>query len=288
MSFMTITKVQEFKDYLEKIGCTSEMINENKNIIYSLFKYYIDDQTDDKKESNLISDVNKLKEELNEKSFDLGINNDQKQYIVDLFIRWKKTLNNKIIIENLMKTQIVVKDRILINGIDFGSSIGTKSTLHFINCESVRINVHSKVNHITLEGCKGMYIRTIGGSISGMDCIRCTNVSHIFDSGHVYYIDVSKSNDCKYYMPEDIALNTIISTIESMNLLFCTMADDKSIKNKYPTNRTFFDMFKKYSFEQQDEIVKLKDISYELRILNIENLLKPVLQKQQERYNKYY
>jgi hypothetical protein len=182
------------------------------NYIYSLFKH----KNDKVKNKELYNDIIKLQEELD----DLSITDEQKDNIINLFKNWKTSFNRKIFIESLNKSNIRVCDRVKVNNIPYGSSVNIKSTLHFIDCNNVTINILSKVNHITLENCNNINIKTNHGSISGMDCINCSNISHVIKSGNIYYIDISNSTHCNYYISEQVALNTIISTMESMNLLF--------------------------------------------------------------------
>lgn len=275
----------EFLDFLERSGYTPEFIENNKKIMSNLFEYYISGNTDDEKNKKFEKDKVKLKEELDDISFDHDLDEDQKNKIFEYFVTWKKTINNKIFIENLKNVNVKIDNRVLINNIDFGSQVDHKSTLHFINCEKVSINVYSKVNHITLEKCNDMNIRTIKGSISGLDCIRCNQVSHVFDQYPVYYIDISKSNNCNYYIPENVALETTISVLSSMNLLFCMVCSEtRTVKDKYHTNQNLFDIYKKYNFIKEDKKVALNDISHEVEIFNALQFIHPVMQTQRERH----
>jgi hypothetical protein len=53
--------------------------------------------------------------------------------------------------------------------------------------------------------------------------------------------------------------------MESMNLLFYIICDKtKNIKNRYETNKSFFDIIKRFSFEEQDTDITIKDITDEI------------------------
>lgn len=217
----------------------------------------------------LEDDLANLNRELNEYSFNTQyLSDEQKKEITDFFVLLKKTMNNKIFIENIEKQNIKVNNNdIIINGNIFASNITKKNTLHFINCRNLIINIYIQVTHITLEKCENINIRTTGGSISGLDCISCNNVSHIFDNGHVYFIDISKSTCCRYYLSKPIALNTIIQTMESMDLKFFAI-ENHIVTNIFHKNNSFFDIFKKYIFKENNGLVQICDVSNEAKINN--------------------
>ena len=139
--------------------------------------------------------------------------------IKELYTMFWKTLNNKIFIENIDNSNIRINERILINGKKYKENIiDKKTTLHFINCKNVNIIINKKVCHITIEECENLNIKTRGGSITGLDDIRCNHINHILENSSVFFLDVSNSQDCIFYISENNALNTMISSYGSFDI----------------------------------------------------------------------
>ena len=289
-----ITQNPDFTRFLETINLQSVTDEIQLQILYSLYKFVENQSTSFQKNAQYMDNIKALENELDIASFDYGIPEQEKYDILELYKLWKKSLNNKIIIEDLngltksFRITVKITDRVTINGIDFGVNVNTKSTIHFINCKCVNILVSTKLNHITLEKCENLNINVKFGSISGVDSIRCKNVSHVFDNAHINWIDVSNSANCKYFLPEKIALNTIVSTMESLEVELITLCDDNhSIKDRFETCKSFFDVLGRYTFEKEsDTKVILKDISDEISNINLLNNLKPVIKRHY--YEKYH
>jgi hypothetical protein len=256
----------EFLKFLNSTGKIPSVEYENKhNILELLYCHYKAKKTDIQKENAQMEDINSLKIEINDVMFNHGnITNDDMEKVLELFKTWKKAHNNKTIIENINGSQrngrvsIKIKNRVLIDTIDFRSEVTTRTTLHFINCNDVNIAISSKINHLVLENCMNMLVKTTGGFISGLDSIRCTNVIHVFDEGNINYIDINKSHDCKYFFQQDVVPNTIIQTIESMDILLVILKD-MEIKERFKVCTSFLDTFKRYKFEKMDNKIKLID-----------------------------
>lgn len=194
-----------------------------------------------------------LNEELNEYSFNIKYLNDiQKKEIKDLYTMLWNTYNQKIFIENLSNVHIRITDKIYINNtIYIDKDINDKSTLHFINCKNITVVINNKVCHITIERCNHFNIKTRGGAITGIDNINCKHVSHILENSSVYFLDVSNSEGCIFYISENNALDTIISSYGSPDIKIITTCPEKGIvKNKFVPIISFFEIYRLYSFEK--------------------------------------
>ncbi len=252
--------------------------------IVFLWNHYQQGEMDFQKSETLDVELRNLDDELNMYIEHYGEFDDgQMDYIKNLFLNWKKTINKRIVLQDMNGTNygkhIHVKinrlGRITVDGLDFGSTVNTRSTLHFKNCQQVIISIATKINHLTLEDCNQVNVKVIGGFVSGMDTIKCNHVSYVFDDNNVYYMDVSSSTECTYYIPEDIALRTEIITAESFNLLFCTLnVDSKSVAKRFKKNRSLFDTFNRYAFLEQDGSVEMYD-----KPLNMNNILPVFLRR---------
>ena len=182
----------------------------------------------------------------------------ERDKIKTLYTSWKSALNNKIFIENVKDANIRINDYILINGVKFSDKqITNKAVLHFINCEKVTIIINSKVAHITLEKCIYVNIKTTGGSISGVDDIHCSHISHVLEKSGVYFVDVSTSQDCNYYIPEHLATDTIISAYSAFNIHFTMLQENGRIIKKMSPANSFFNIYKLYCFINRNGTLEL-------------------------------
>jgi len=182
------------------------------------------------------------------------LNKQEKEDIKHLYRVWKSCIDNKILIENRNKVNIRINDLIYIDGQSLDYEIDRKSTLHFINCHNITIIINHKVNHVTLEKCNNIIIKTAGGSVSGIDTINCKHIHHIFEQNQVYFLDISKSEDCVISIAEHIALNTTILSAYSFNLnINTTCSSTRIILSKFRTNLSYFDTHKIYSFEKNND-----------------------------------
>lgn len=209
---------------------------------------------------NLNEKLENLTNELNTYSFDVKhLTESEKQEIKELYTILWKTYNNKIFIENIENSNIRVDKTIVINGAQYNNkNVTQESTLHFINCKNVTVIIKNKVCHITIEGCENFNIKTNGGSITGLDDIRCNHVSHVLENSSVYFLDVSNSQDCVYYISENNALNTLISSYGSPDIkIITTNPNDGKIKNKYHPTISFFEIYRIYSFERENDLLQL-------------------------------
>ena len=71
-------------------------------------------------------------------------------------------------------------------------------------------------------------------------------------------MEVSNCVGCIYYISEDNALNTIISSYGSPDIkIITTCPTSGNIKNKFSPSISFFDLYRLYSFEKRNEIIQL-------------------------------
>ena len=177
----------------------------------------------------------------------------EKQDIKALYLTWKKALNNKIIIEDIHKTNIRVSDDIICNNKILWKNVSKENSLHFLNCSDITIVITPKVNHVTVERSQNINLRVVKGSISGLDLIKCDNVITVLNSGSTYFIDISTSNQCSFIFCESVAKNIMITTQNSHNINFKVVADLSGItKNVYKINLGMFQEFRIYSFHLDD------------------------------------
>lgn len=238
----------------------SNLLSQLDSVII-LWNHFLKRRFDSQKEDDLKKELAKLDQEIEDLKFDHDIDDDQKKEIKDLYTYWKSTLDRKIILEDIKdnaRIEVKADGRLFINELFANITLNNKSTLHLSDCNRIVLHLKTKINHLTIENCNYVNVRMKGGCISGMDCIRCQNVGFIFEVGNIYFIDVSLSSKCTYYIPKDIALETIVSTLDSMDLMFCTLDDDKrSIIDKFEKNKSFFDYFKQYEFVKENDKIQM-------------------------------
>lgn len=171
----------------------------------NLFRFYYNKQTDRQKAQATQKDIEKLKQEIDDYTWDFDLSQEQETNILQMYQAWKSAFDKKIFLSDLVgsnhgrRINVIITDRIKIDGLDFGININQSSTLYFHNCKNVIIQIKTKVNHITLEECSDITLKINNGSISGLDSIRCQNVLHVFSNNQIYYIDISNSNHCSFY-----------------------------------------------------------------------------------------
>lgn len=206
-------------------------------------------------------DLTALEADLDKYSFNIRCLSDHEiKSIKNLYTMLKTCLNNKIFIENLNGHNIRINNIITVSGDTLPNKVTNKSTIHFINCQNLTVQLGVKVGHLTIERCENLNIKIVGGSITGYDCISCRNITHVFDKGNINYIDISSSLNCNYYLSEQIAISTIIQTMNSMHLKFVTL-DDHRITNTFDRNKSFFDILKTYKFIINNDQIEIVDIS---------------------------
>jgi hypothetical protein len=208
----------------------------------------------------LDENLNILDQELEKYSFDIShLTENDKDDIKHMYSLIWKTLNNKIFLENINDANVRIHNKIFVNNKEYGNyQISNKTTLHFINCKDTTIIINEKVCHITVERCENLYIKVKGGSITGLDDIKCKNIRHIMEDSSVYFIDLSSSFDCSLYISERNALNTIISSFQCPNVrIVMTDTKDGKIKNKYNPPLSFFEMYRLYLFEKANDTINL-------------------------------
>ena len=215
---------------------------------------------DKKRSLELETDVDNLNNELDNYCLNVRqLTEDEKCEIKELYKIWKSCLNKKIVIETIQHTNIRVSDKInFSDGTIIWDDIQRHHSLHFVDCSNATIVISAKVNHITFERCKNVNVRITGGSISGIDIIHCTNVTHIFESCLVYFVDISNTTECSFILSERIAKDIMITTASSFNLQFKTISDDTGIrKNIYRTNMNVFQNYAVYSFHVNNDDLSL-------------------------------
>lgn len=219
------------------------------------------------KTGDLEKQLRQLNSDLNEYSFNVEyLDDSEKEKIKGLYkILWK-TYNQKIFIENLSGVNIRVTDKIYVNNIVYiNNDVNNKTTLYFSNCKHINILINSKVCHITVENCNYVNIKTREGSITGIDNLNCKHVCHVLENSAVYFIDVSNSEGCTFYISEDNALDTIISSYGSPDIKFILTCPEKGIiKNKFIPGISFFEIYRLYNFEKMNGIIQLSYITQNL------------------------
>lgn len=204
---------------------------------------------------NLEDELKKLDSEINDYCLNVhNLSENEKKDIKELYKIWKSCLNKKIMIDNISNTNIRISNIInFSDGTIIWDDVKKHHSLHFVNCSNTTIIITAKVNHITFENCANINIRSSGGSISGIDIIRCNNITSIFDLGSIYFVDISNTTGCSFILSEKIAKDTIITTCSSYNIQFKTICDNTGItKNIYKTNMNIFQNNAIYTFHLKD------------------------------------
>ena len=198
--------------------------------------------------------MEKLEEELDTYSFNIKfLTFAEKENIKNLYVSWKKVLDNKIFIENLTKENIRI-----FNGKYMEKDITTSSTLHFINCNNTTAVISSKINHITIQNCNNFHIKTLGGVISGIDSITSSNLTIIIENEPIYFVDSSDSHYCNFYISENVVVDTIIMSYCSTGLSIIITKDIIGvIKYKFIPPRSFFDIYRIYMFNVINDNLEL-------------------------------
>ena len=206
-----------------------------------------------------------LDKEMDNYSFDyFDIAPEQRHEIRNLYSYFKSLQNNKLFIENLTSGNIRVNKMVNYNGKTLLQDVDHKSTLYFINCKEVTIFIYSKVANITLENCEKVNLKIIGGSIYGIHIINCKNISNVFNDNNIFFIDIDKCIDCKYYISENIAAKTLIQTTKSLNLSFNILNNRGIVVNEYKQNNSYFDLIlKRFRFDKINNNFLMNDISNE-------------------------
>lgn len=215
---------------------------------------------DETRSSDLETELNNLDNELNNYCWNVRkLSEEEKRDIKELYKIWKSCLNKKIMIDSIESTNVRVSDKInFSDGTVIWDDVKRHHSLHFINCSNATIVITAKVNHITLERCTNVNVRVTGGSISGIDIIKCSNITSIFDFSSVYFVDVSISTGCSFILSEAIAKDIMITTASSYNIQFRTVSDSTGItKNTYRTNMNVFQSYAIYSFHMNDDNLSL-------------------------------
>jgi hypothetical protein len=210
---------------------------------------------DSTKSKELEDDLSKLNCDIEDYCWNVReLSNDEKKDIRDLYTLWKTCLNKKIVIENVSKSNIrVTHDNLTCNGKMIWSDIKSHHSLYFVNCSDITIIVTPKVNHITLDRCNNINFKCVGGSISGIDIIKCSNITSVFNSKSVYFLDISNTTQCLFILSETAAKNIMMQTTNSYDLNFKTISDVSGLtKNIYKTNMNVFQDTSIYSFHSND------------------------------------
>lgn len=167
---------------------------------------------------------------------------------INIYKSWKKCLNNRIIIADIHSGTIDVSDYIYINGESTADKVSNKTTIFITECSDLNINISSKINRFIIE--KSMYIssRIINGIIAGIDVLHCKNINFNITNNNVFYLGfggVSKSNT---FIDQDIAINTLISTIDCNIINFIIHIDNR----QFCTNSSIFGEFNILFFEKNN------------------------------------
>lgn len=198
--------------------------------------------------------MEQLELELDTYSFDIKfLTLAERENIKNLYISWKKALDNKIFIRDIAKENIRI-----CNGKYNGRDVTSSSTLHFINCSYVTVVVSQKLTHVTLENCDNFHIKLLGGVISGIDCIRSNNLTIIVENEPIYFIDTSDSHYCNFYISDFLISNIIIMSYCSTSLsMMITKHINGIIKNKFSPPASFFDIYRIYMFDKINDNIEL-------------------------------
>lgn len=211
--------------------------------------------SDSVRTQDLEKEIEQLNEELEEYCWNIReLQEGEKQDIRNLYRLWKTSINKKIVISDLHKTNVRVSSDILSNKEVLWHSIKQDHSLHFLNCSDITIIVNPKVNHITIERCKNVNIRVVNGSISGIDFIKCDNVTSVFNSKNVNFMDISDCTQCLFILSERVAKDIVITVTSAFNINFRIVCSLTGItRNNYRTNMNVFQNSTMYSFKPDDK-----------------------------------
>jgi len=196
---------------------------------------------------------------------DKTISGEERQQIKNYYETLKKIHNNKIYIEKKTNLDIRIRNTkiiVLQNMEVLHYGVDSKSTLYFENCSNMTIVVDDKAGHITLNRCCDVNIRTIGGSISGIDIFGCSKINAIFEKGSVYNIEIGDSEKIKIVLSVLISPKTQILTIRTY-VIDCIISDCGINIKEYKLNRGYFDIYKKYIFSNVNPS-EIEDITHKI------------------------
>jgi len=174
--------------------------------------------------------MNNLKKELDDIS---NIDESIKDTLINIFNSWSICKNNHQYIENIENTSLT-----------FDSDIGElnlfKKSLFIENCNNLDIIVYNKFNNIILLNSNNININILGGLITGINIIHCTNINLIIKTIQIPNVNFEFANNCI------ITLDNIhiISDYLRINTNFCVNIiiniDYNNIYKSYITNKSLF------------------------------------------------
>lgn len=203
----------------------------------------------------LEDEITKLNTEIEEYCWNVReLSQDEKNDIRDLYRLWKTSFNKKIVIDNIHNSNIRISDNVVGDGKVLWEDVKPHHSFHFIDCSNITIVINPKVNHVTLEKCNNVNFRSVGGSISGMDLINSSNITSVFNSKYINFMDISNATQCLFILSETIAKNIMITSTSSFNLNFKVIADGSGVtKSTYKTNMNVFQDSTVYRFNSSQD-----------------------------------
>lgn len=203
----------------------------------------------EEKEKELEDNILLLEEEMDE----VGIISENRRQILEQYSLYKKCFNKRIFVSDVNNSNIRINNNsigLLEKGILTSLYEGVKidSSIHFVGCNNTTVLIYTKVNHITLESCKNLDVKIVGGAVTGIDNINCVNTNYIFDDNDIYFIDISGSYTCNMYVSERVAKNTLIITMHSLFVNVVILDSNNNMIRAFKKNMNYLDTLGNYKY----------------------------------------
>jgi hypothetical protein len=210
-----------------------------------------------------------LDRDMDKYSFDIEeLSAETREHIKHLYTILYKIYNNKIFIENISNANIRITDKIMINNKLLDTdAVNDKTTLFFVNCNNNTIQLNTKTCHVTFDNCSNINFKTRHDIITGLDIMRSKHIYYTIENACLYFVALSKCEDCTFWIDEQNALDTMITSYDTFGIkinLICPI--DHSVKLKYEQILSFFDIYRIYSFNKQNDKIELINKSYNSHI----------------------
>jgi hypothetical protein len=180
--------------------------------------------------------MQKLDEELE----NMDLDDITKENIINIYNSYMTVKNNHIYIENDHHDFIAIGRGIMMNNQKKNNIVDATKTIFLSNCSDIKIILGKKINHVIIEKCNNIAIRIMRGLISGIDIINSNNINLVIDDNNIYNLNCGKSNDCQCLIKSNIAVKTLISTLDCHNISLSINDPENRSNILFKTNESLF------------------------------------------------
>ena len=176
--------------------------------------------------------------------------NKKNEILTNIYNSWKSCAKNYIIISHINNSDIEIDNIISINGIQKYTNISKKTTILFSDCKELKIILSCKINHIIIENSESISMKISGGIIGGIDIIHSREINFMVIDKDIFYLSYGDSKVCNTYIEKDLSVNTLISTLNCLDINFLLVLNSNIAK--YETNKSLFGGFSLLMFTQDN------------------------------------